>query len=339
MLKNIESYSISTNSSDFVTYGRSSYVSSTCTIQPTGGAFGNPCVWCNGPSQWTGPLLGGSGALGTVITGSRILIPNAGDALSISFMDTINNQQQVSVSYNAAAGAFLVYRGNIGGTLLGTSAVGVFPLGAWFFCEMLVTISATVGSVIIKVNGATVLSLTGVNTLYSTRPYVDNTYFNGSYSSFQDSYWCDNTGSYNNTFLGDCRITARFPNAAGSTTNFASINANSNYQNVALVPPGADTDYNYDGTVGGIDLYSVPAPSLISAVFGVQASVIARKDAAATRSVAVLLKSSTTTTTGATVALSTGYTTYQLVAETDPATGVPWLPAALACQIGAQVAA
>lgn len=341
MLKNLESYSFSTNPADFLTYGRATYQYNDCQIFPTGGAYGVPCLNFYGAADWRHQLIGGSGALGTVIHGTRATIANASSGVYIYFYDAVTNTPQVTIAINGSSQQVVAYRGTSGGTSLGSSALGVFPLAAWFYVEMLVTVSSSVGVVTVRINGANVLTLTGLNTQNTARAFIDQTQYDsqGGNCSFQDAYWCDNTGSYNNTFLGDCRVSAKFPSSAGSTTNFTSSNANADYVNAAMVPPGGDSDYNYDSTVGDIDLYNVGAPSLISTVFGVQASIIARKDAAATRSIATLIKSASTTTTGATIPLSTGYTTYQQIAEVDPATGVAWLPAALACQIGAKVAA
>lgn len=83
------------------------------------------------------------------------------NCLRVRFMDISAN---VQVSLNVAAdGTITAYRTD--SNSLGASAAGVVTSGAWHVLECKVVVSNTVGEVVVKINGTTVVNVTNADTL------------------------------------------------------------------------------------------------------------------------------------------------------------------------------
>lgn len=84
----------------------------------------------------------------------------------------------VNVQLNFSSGAIRVGRGAGSGdeisTLLGTSAAGLLTPNAWAVVEVYAVAHDTMGAVTVKVNGVTVLTLTGVDTRNGGAGVIDN---------------------------------------------------------------------------------------------------------------------------------------------------------------------
>jgi len=116
-------------------------------------------------------------------------------------------------------GAIFVYRG---ATLLGT-AWNAFVPNIWNYLEVGAVIgTGTSGSITLRINGNTVLTLSGINSQNSAASSLVAQYgfqlVNASGSNFYSNiYFCDNTGAAPwNTFLGETRILARWPTGNNS---------------------------------------------------------------------------------------------------------------------------
>jgi len=231
------------------------------------------------------------------------------------------------VLYMDGSGHLKVYRG-FGTTALGTGTK-VLNNSVGHYIEMKVGFHSSTGTVSVKVDGVTDISLTGQNTAPSGNNYANRfdigarSPFNGSHD-FDDVYLCDTSGSVNNDFLGDVRVSAIFPTGAGNYTQWTP-STGSNWQNVDDAAPNGDTDYNSDSTVGDRDSFVMGnLPGTVSSVLGVQYTLVARKDDAGTRQIAPFVRISSTDYDGTTVSLSTSYDTYRELRETSPATSTAW---------------
>lgn len=115
---------------------------------------------------------------------------------------TIGTSGEIKVSRQTGVGA---------GTLLGSSAAGVINTNAWYYIEWSFTISDTVGTMRVDVNGTNVINLTNVDTRNGT-PTTVNSLVLGSNNNgnpyFDDLYLTDTT-----TPLGPHRIYSLNPNA------------------------------------------------------------------------------------------------------------------------------
>jgi len=101
---------------------------------------------------------------------------------------------------------------------LGSSAAGVLSVGTWYYLEVKALLSTTVGTIEVRVNGVSVITLTGLNNCGEGSEAW--TYVKITGGDFQDYYICDgaeqNAAMPNNDFLGDCTAEALLPEVDAS---------------------------------------------------------------------------------------------------------------------------
>ncbi|MGH2512941.1 MAG: hypothetical protein ACRDGQ_09660, partial [Candidatus Limnocylindrales bacterium] len=199
--------------------------------------------------------------------------------------------------------------------ILGTTPPGVLQPGHWTYIELQSKIDPAAGTVVVKVNGTTVLNLAGINTRQSATSEVNgvglcgmNEGSDAGVVNFDDLYIADTLGAINNGFLGDVRIVALLPNGAGNYTEWDGLTgAATHWQAVSENPPNDDTSYVSDTLAipGHRDTYTLadlPA-AIAGTVPAVQAIAYARKDDAGVRTIATMVRSAAADATGADVNL------------------------------------
>lgn len=297
-------------------------------INATGGRRTNPCLRVTG---WNTPLTLILDQQPTWIQGwawKLGSIPGSG-GLNDHFLDIYDAGTLQCFFHMNTDGTISGYRGN--GTLLGTSA-GVIPSGSYVYIEFKVTIHASAGVMAIRVNGVSFLNLTGKNTQMSGNAtankfvyYQNPSFAPGVTTDWHDFYVCDGTGSVNNDFLGDIRVDATFPNAAGTNSAWTPNSAVANYTTVDENPATDDTDYNSSSTAGNKDTYNYPAiPPSAGTVFGVVVQSTVRKDDAGSRTTRALVLQGGTVYNGATLGVGDTYAIQTEIFEQDPNTAAPW---------------
>ncbi len=300
-------------------------------------------VWTNGANQtlstgrWTGEK--------SVSLGSQSIYQNVSDpgpTFSVCFAAKTTSPANalnfsLPILYNAAglstpqcclaiqnsAGTVTVCRGGTAGTnVLGTSAVGAFPPdGQWHYIEWTVTLNATTGSFTVKVDGNTVLTGSGVNTLGSgSSTAIGSLAFAGTSSTWQvaDVYLT------NGASLGEMRFPCKMPNS-DSSVQWTKNTGASNNAAVNQLPTDGDTTYVSSSTPGQIDKYGMAAlgisPSTIPCV---RVFWQGRKDDVSARQVRSKLYSGVTTSNGVTQALGSSYAFYSDLYQNDPNTSAAW---------------
>jgi hypothetical protein len=230
-------------------------------------------------------------------------------------------------------------------TVLGTSAAGVITTSGYCYLEFKATVNDSTGAYEVRVNGANVLSGSGADTRNGGTGVITSiaVIFARNGELWDDLYICDSAGSVNNNFLGDRRVDCYLPNANGNSSQLVGSDANStdNYLLVDESAPNDDTDYVQSATSGDKDTYGFPnmthTPATIS---GVQICMNAKKDDSGTRSISSVIRSGGADTNGTTQALSTSYTYYLQIAESDPNTSAAWTKSGFdAAEFGQRVAA
>ena len=211
-------------------------------------------------------------AISTVITGGAFKFYSSQTNYPFFvFMDGSDGQVSICL---LSDGSIQVRRGSGFGTIIGTSDPGILTLLAWHYVEVKVTISNTVGSVEVHVGGSQKYLLTGADTQYSANATVGavrvlNNYGNpGLY--VDDFYICDTTGTKNNDFLGDIKITTLYPTSDGNSSDFTPSTGTDHYALVDEPQLLTDSDYNESDTIGHKDLYGMTTFSGTSEIFGVQ---------------------------------------------------------------------
>lgn len=274
----------------------------------------------------TRTLSPGSSAAGGIgfairVTGALFNSTSGNELIQVQQADAT---QHVALGLTAA-GLFTAKRGT---TALGTSSSGI-SLGSWFYLEFKWDIHDTTGSLSVKLNGTTVLSLTGQD----TRNAGDGTWArivlqNGSNATGTEVYvddlaiW-DTSGSANTDFLGPIRVKAIYPDGAGASTDFTP-SAGSNFQNVDEALTDGDTTYNSEGTAGDHDTYTFGAVGLSGTVRGVQTNLMVRSDGAGAETIRPKIRIGAVDYNGTTVGITTSYADSREVFQVSPATSTAW---------------
>jgi hypothetical protein len=185
---------------------------------------------------------------------------------TVKFTDTV-----VTVQYNPDT--------SIGGL---QDSVNTSPLAfyasTWNFVEVAFKIDPDAGYIRVRINGAPILSIIGVNTWNGsaggTYPVYANTFEFGAtgFASFliDDVYLLDLTGTANNTYLGEVRVRTLTPNAVGSHTTWTPTGAATNWEAADNYDPTNTTIYNSSTTVGDYDLYNMDPLLSGATIFGLQ---------------------------------------------------------------------
>lgn len=250
------------------------------------------------------------------------------DFYFLQLMDSGNTQ--ILISYTNTGSLLQVFRGT--GTLLATTPV---TLSIWYYLELKIIISSSIGSVLLKLNNTPVVNLTNTNTQNTGNNTANGIQFGGSPTNrptsnfdIDDLYVCDTTGTYNNDFLGEVKVSTLTPNGAGNYSQFTksgSSPAATNYQGVNEIPANDDTSYNSSNVPNQIDTFTFTdlsdVPLFISAI---QTNTQSRKDNTGTRSGNPLIRISGTDYLLSSFNPITSYSIDNQIQEKNPATGLPW---------------
>lgn len=261
----------------------------------------------------------------------------------VSLLDVGSAQCDLRVN---ADGTLSVTRN--GTALTGGTSVAAISAGAYYYIEWKVTISDSIaaGSCKVRISGvdaitvATSQDVKNTVNAYATQIRIGHQSGSIAALNFDDLYVCDQSGSTNNDFLGDCRVDTQFPTADGATTNFVPSTGTAHYSLVDEAAPNT-TDYVSSSTAGDRDLYEFSDLTALTAstVYGVQVNSAASKDDAGSRSIALTARSASTNVDGSTQALSTSQLIHNSVFEVDSASAAWTQTSVNAAQFGVKVAA
>lgn len=239
-----------------------------------------------------------------------------------------------------SSGAISVYRTS---TWLASTVSGIIKENTWVYIEFKYTINNTTGSFTLKVNEEQVVTASSQDTQQSGTADIDAVRFQGS-AIYPDNFWfddiyiCDDSGSVNNDFLGNCRVDALWPNAAGDATDFTP-SAGSNYAAMDENPADEDTTYVESSTSTDQDLYNYTSMPTVGTIHGVQINTRVRETDASDFTLKTLIKTGTTTSADSAQAIAgTSYEVLRRVAEQDPDTSSAWTESGLnGAQFGLEV--
>jgi hypothetical protein len=248
--------------------------------------------------------------------------------------DGVSNQVDLRLN---ATGTLSVTRN---GTVLGTTAVSL-SLNTYYHIEFKTTISDTVGTVQLWINGASQLNLTLQDTK-NTANATGNIVFIGSITNRNNAanwdyddiiiYDGQTTDANGNTDItgpiGDCGLVWLLPTAAGANTQFTSPGG-ANYTAVDDATPDGDSTYVESSTVGHIDTYTLAdLPATVTAVKSLAVVNYARKTDVGSRGMKAMLNSSSTNYphAAAEIPLADSYLYYFSGWGSHPAAGASWTP-------------
>jgi hypothetical protein len=153
--------------------------------------------------------------------------------------------------------------------------------------------------------------------------------------STPDIYWddvfaWDDTGTYNNSFMGAQRILTTFPTADTAQADFTVVGSGAGFSAINDNPPDDDTSYITSAVVNNKSDFELDTlPPEVVAIAGVFVPARARVDAAGIGNLKMSLVSSGDVLAGSDVPLTPSYSYYRNTFEYDPHTSAPWTKAHL----------
>jgi len=249
-------------------------------------------------------------------------------------INDVNNAIQFYVEIGTT-GALIVYRGPSphAGTVIGQTTIPVISANSWNHIEYKYTINSTTGSVEIRVNGNAALTLTGVNNQSSAlASSAQINFINCAVNpigvikaSIKNLAVWDTTGTRNNTFLGLKSMTDIDTDSDVSLT-WAPSTGTTGYSILDNNPPLDDAAYISAATALSNTFGLKDLPADTTSVSGIILINRSKKVDGGDGSVQMGIISGASTGLGSNHSITTAYTYWHDVMETDPATGLPFTP-------------
>lgn len=240
-------------------------------------------------------------------------------------------------------GTLGVKRGTSSGTVLGTSSA-VLSAGVAAHLQLKVLIHNSAGTVDLRMNNVSILSLSGLDT-----QNTGNTSWNQVYLGACDTVWSstgtinldfddlwvlDGTGSINTGFQGDLRADCLYPTAEGNTIMFTPSTGSDNALTIDETAPNS-SDYNTGSAANDKDTFITTNVPGGATPYFYQVSLYAKKSDSGTCTAAPVIRSGGTDYVGASLSPGTAYAYLLTPYDTDPATGArPTEAGANAFEIG-----
>lgn len=257
-----------------------------------------------------------------------------------SFRD-INNVVHLYVTVNPS-GYLEVYRNDSGGVVLIAQSAGpVIVANAWQHVETKVLIHASAGSVECRIEDVAVINVSGIRTSSNivgalvecssvalANPSSGGTDDVSSY--YKDLIVWDGSGAFNNNFFGPCFVHDCVPDADESF-NWVASSGVTGWNLIDGAPPADDVDYveavSPPPPASVFNLSDLPPDAVIAKA--VMTMVRAKKTDGGDGKLQVGLKSGASTGLGADRPITTAYTYWSDVFDTDPNGGIGWTVAAV----------
>ena len=245
----------------------------------------------------------------------------------------VNNVQHGFLTVDAS-GNLLYYRSDSGGdVLLGSTATPVIIANAWKHIETKVVLDAAAGTVEVRVEGVTVLTVAATRTTTNTAGAVAscmsvalrNTDYLGPLQYHKDLIIWDNTTGFNNDFMGLCQVLEIIPNADVSL-NWAPSAGLTGFNLINEITPDDDASYISAPT-------PAPAPYVcslsdlpvsVTSVRSVMPIHRSRKTDSGTGNIQIGAISGATTGLGTDRPITTAYTYWWDIFDADPNIAAAW---------------
>lgn len=213
------------------------------------------------------------------------------------------------------------------GTVLGTGSTIV--AGDWHYYEFAVLLSATVGTILVHIDGVQDVTANTLDTVNSATLTGDGAMLSSTGNFFSDIYVKTGTGYTSADFFGDTRVDTLYPAGAGADADWTisgSVPAATNHESQDETPADDDVTYVESNTSTERDSYSFDelAPTVAN-VHVVQVTAQVRKDDTATRGMKLVYRTPTGTyEDGTEEILPSDWTMITRLMETNPNTSAAW---------------
>lgn len=255
------------------------------------------------------------------------LIPGSDTTgVALRLLDS-SGAQQLTVNIGAS-GQVRACRGSEAGTLIGASAQDVVNALQYFHIECAVTAGqGTAGAVEVRINGATVLNLTGVDTCNTAATEYSSLQIRGPNLYVDDLFCWDDTGGVNDDFLGDRRVYLLMPNADTADAEWTPSTGATQFGVIDEVPPNGETDFLQSIVAGDLTVVTLEdLPTAAVSVSAVQTFSMVLKTDAGPGNLTMGVRSGATDADGVDRPVTTAFNYYSDVFDIDPNTGAPWTP-------------
>ncbi len=307
---------------------------SNLTVQTSSGRFGGRWLNFSCSTSQTGSYVTAAKTFGgtssTIIAqfGYLPIVNNAGTIKLMQLRDGTAPQ----ITLNDNAGILEVRRGDYNGTLLGAASLAI-STNVWHQIEVKAVINNSAGSVLIKVDGVTLIDISGADTQATANAYANGISFEayGMHRRFglSDLVVMDTSGSYCNDLLGSIIVELKSPTGDGYYHDFVPLTGSDNYAMVDDLPPDDDTSYN-TGSVGDRDTFTFDDIANVSAtIHGVACTMFAKLNDGGSASVKGMVRSNGVDAEGAAVAVPSSYDFLQDFIYVDPNTSQPFTVSSL----------
>jgi len=306
----------------------------------TAGRFGGRCLKTQGRTHRTLSTAKSSLSLGFAFWSNVDFTGFSGVQRQIvSFRNTAGGTTQCSLCISTTNKFNFCYSSGESSTptILDITSTATFVNGVWTYIGIELVRDSSSGSFNVYQDGVKILGKTGVNTGGSDIGGIGlECNSGGGYALFDDVYCVDGS-----TWLGECRVSTARPAVDTAQKDWVPNSGSTNYSRVNEATVDGDTSYVSASAVDAKDLYEISTLGYTpNDIFGIQNVIVARKDDAATRTIAPVTLSGSTETVGTSKAMSTSYTTALQLLDQNPDTSAPWTPSDVAdLQVGMKVTA
>lgn len=264
------------------------------------------------------------------------LPPNPGIGYCPSFFSfrDQNNVAHIRISLDPS-GNIVIFRNDAGGEVqIGITSTPVLVANAWKHMESKVFLDPAAGTVEVRIEGITVLTLSGIRTTSNVGGAIASC-LNVAQQSCQTGGACDlymkdyiiwdNTGTFNNDFMGSCQVMKIIPDG-DVALNWTPSAGTTGYNLINEVTP--DDDGTYISAP-----YPAPAaykcslsdlPVTVTSVRGVMPIHRSRKTDGGDGNIQIGLVSGGTTGLGSNRPITTAYTYWWDVFDADPNGNIAW---------------
>lgn len=236
----------------------------------------------------------------------------------------------------SSTGQVILHRGKPegieSGPVLATSAP-VIVAGGYQHFEAVLFCDSAGGACEVRIDGVTVLNVTGVNTQAQASTIVaqvkvgmlDNNWLDfPAYMDVDDYALWDTTGYQNVDFIGDKKIYLLLPNADTAQEDWVPSSGSDSYEMVNNVPPN-DAQYIEATTPGNLSRFGLQdLPAEVVSIAGLVVIARAVKTDAGNAKIQLGVSSGGDEAVGDELPLSMAPTYFQSIFELDPDTDAPW---------------
>lgn len=273
--------------------------------------------------RWVLPLTQTKVGVGRRVWMAGLNVNSGSGTVFCSWRDVSNN---VLATVFADSTGRIVITGGGGANV--SSAAPAIVSNAWQHLEA--QIDTVAGSVEVRVEGVSVVSFTGRALGGPVAQIAVSTSSGFAYQWLKDLVVWDGSGAFNNTWMGSIQVRELIPDG-DSSFNWTTSSGATGWNLIDEAPPNDDTDYIYavnpPPSASRFDVSNLPVD--VTSVRGIYAVVRSRKTDGGDGNLQVGVRSGASTGLGTNRPITTAYTYWSDVFETDPATGAAWTPSAV----------